>query len=448
MDRLVEQRPLLLAALRYQHMGDLMRIALQVMLAIFGLVMVAALGAAIWSAQRDNDLVFEAFSVPPDFVQRGWNGQVVASQMLDKLSLMQERTSTARAASTYLNNWGRDDVKVAIPQVGISIGEFNRYLREWLGHETHINGEIVRTDNGIAITARVGGDAGETFTGPESKLSDLLTWSARSIYRRTQPYRYAVFIQNGLGGDNERERENSNSAAAVFLDELAYGPASETKWAHLGLANVANAREDFRTAVREAQASLYYDPQFGMAYNILALNEQGLGHDEAAYAAFTKGLASLNPGRDKQVVAADAQVFARDRRWPAFLHARRYANRGEEISGGVSSARLWRPNKSCTHLPCAGDCPEPRRRRQGGASESRAAWSHAVFGMGDDNVCLFHRPYRIGTTRPCKPRPPTLVCQYFRSQEPAREFVHAESAHGGHALPHPSTVRHCRCPCR
>src|SRR5580693_330854 len=49
-DKLIEQRPLLLAALRYQHAGDLMRIALQGMLAVVGFVVVLGLIAAMWSA--------------------------------------------------------------------------------------------------------------------------------------------------------------------------------------------------------------------------------------------------------------------------------------------------------------------------------------------------------------------------------------------------------------
>ena len=44
---------------------------------------------------------------------------------------------------------------------GVSVGEIYRFLRGWLGHETRVSGEITRSGDGIALTARIGG-AGRT----------------------------------------------------------------------------------------------------------------------------------------------------------------------------------------------------------------------------------------------------------------------------------------------
>ena len=69
---------------------------------------------------------------------RGLTGQVVAARLLDRLSQMQTETVSNRAASSYANNWG-DDIKVEIPETGVSIGQLYDYLRRWLGHETRIS---------------------------------------------------------------------------------------------------------------------------------------------------------------------------------------------------------------------------------------------------------------------------------------------------------------------
>jgi hypothetical protein len=130
--------------------------------------------------------------LPPDLASRGLSGEVVASQLLDKLARMQAETNSIRPAGTYRNNWG-DDIKVEIPDTGISIGELNRYLRHWLGRETHITGEIYRVPAGIALTARAR-DAGTTFTGKETDFDNLLQKAAEAIYAETQPYRYAAFL--------------------------------------------------------------------------------------------------------------------------------------------------------------------------------------------------------------------------------------------------------------
>jgi tetratricopeptide (TPR) repeat protein len=313
-DKLIEQRPLLLAALRYQHVGDLMRIALQGMFAVIGLVVVFGLIGAMWSAAHDDSLVIEAFSVPPDLAQRGLTGQVVASQLLDKLANLQDKTPTERAASTYSHNWS-NDIRVAIPNTGLSVQDVNRLLRDWLGHETHITGEVYRTSTGIDITARTGGQSGETVKGSEADFDTLMQNAAESIYRRTQPYRYSVYIVN------EKRPHSDDISNAVLRGQLDYGPPSEAKWAHLGLAANMESSEKFRETAVESRAALADDPAFGMAYNLLAESEYDLGHDEAALAALDKGLPLLEPGRDPQVTARAA----------AMLHARMDAQRSAAL---------------------------------------------------------------------------------------------------------------------
>ena len=96
--------------------------------------------------------------VPPDLAEHGLTGQVIASQIIDKLAKMQKATASARPADSYSNNWG-NDIKVQIPDTGVSIGEFNRYLHQWLGNQTHITGDVVRAGDRLVVTARAGSDA-------------------------------------------------------------------------------------------------------------------------------------------------------------------------------------------------------------------------------------------------------------------------------------------------
>ena len=86
----------------------------------------------------------------------------LASQVQDRLTTMQAATLSFRPARSYANNWG-NDIKVEIPDTGISFGEAYRYLKSWLGGETHVGGEVIRTDNGISFTTRVGGGDGPVF---------------------------------------------------------------------------------------------------------------------------------------------------------------------------------------------------------------------------------------------------------------------------------------------
>src|SRR6185437_7766083 len=146
-------------------------------------------------AHADHGLAIEAFSVPPDLAQRGLTGQVVASEVLDRLAGLQADTDAVsqRPASTYSNDWGKD-IKVEIPETGVSIGELDRTLREWLGSQVRITGEVIRTSAGVAVTARAGEAEGRRFEGPEGDIDRLVGQAAEAIYAETQPYRYAVYL--------------------------------------------------------------------------------------------------------------------------------------------------------------------------------------------------------------------------------------------------------------
>ncbi len=105
---------------------------------------------------------------------KGLTGSVVASMLLDRLTALQNKTDSSRAAGSYTRDWG-NDIKVEIPNTGISISEAYRYLVGWLGNQTHISGEVYRTDNGIALNVRVSGNAGyhrSKATMPRSKRAD------------------------------------------------------------------------------------------------------------------------------------------------------------------------------------------------------------------------------------------------------------------------------------
>jgi len=268
-------------SLRVRHISDVLKVAFEVAVAFIFLAIATAIGFEIWDAAHDDGLVIEAFQVPPDMAARGLSGQVVAGQLLDKLTAMQNATQSARPPQSYANNWG-NDVKVQIPDTGVSIGEFNRYLHAWLGHETHIEGEVFRTANGITVTARVSGDGGATFNGSEADLDTLLQKTAERIYRQTQPYRYSQFRLHGLAGASAAELKD----AQEVLTQLTANPDREERaWAWLGLANIARFfKADIHTSSEYFRKALSEAPDVLVANLDLSQDENNLGHTEAALA--------------------------------------------------------------------------------------------------------------------------------------------------------------------
>src|SRR5438105_3889894 len=148
-------------------------IALKAMTALVGLAIAAAFAIMVWNATGSGGLVIEPFSVPPDLAARGLTSEVVAAKLLDQLSQMQNDTKSQRAPQSFQNYWGQD-IKVMIPDTGMSLGELDRYLKLKLGHETHVSGEVVRSAAGIAITARAGTNGSGTVSGSENALDPLM----------------------------------------------------------------------------------------------------------------------------------------------------------------------------------------------------------------------------------------------------------------------------------
>jgi hypothetical protein len=372
-----------LARLRLGRWKDRVSLALQGATALIGLVVVIALGAMAWGASREHGVVVEAFSVPPDLAARGLTGQVVAGKFLDDLQKMQAETSSGRAPGTYANNWG-SEVKVEIPETGVSVGELRRLLVDWLGRNTRIQGEVYRTPQGLAVTARAGALPTADQTGAETDLDALVQAAAEDIYDKTQPYSYGVYLL-GKGDTADMQR-----AEAKFQDLIRTGSPEDSMWSYLGLADTQRQLGEFQSSVETYRAGVARYPHFALYYG----GGAG-GNDEKALAnARTRkemlrkyGRSYLRPGGDSyEVLLVDSTEasllgdFARaaDASDQAYDHY---------IAGG--SVRLNAlVDRALDHASLAAAlarAPAPIGARQkvtATADEGMARLSHA-FAMGD-----------------------------------------------------------------
>jgi tetratricopeptide (TPR) repeat protein len=247
--------------------------ALKILTAVTGIIVAVVIALMLWSASQYRGLVVQPFSVPPELEARGLTGSAVATRLLDKLGALQDGTVSLRAANTFANSWG-DDVEVEIPQTGVSAGELWRFLRSWLGEEVKITGEVVRTPEGLQITARAGGHAAPVFSGSEAELEALLDQAAEAIYARTQPYRYAIYLERA-------GREAESLAALEALSRS--GNETDRKWALSAWNLRLQAEERYDEAIDKASAAIALDPRFGLAYANRGGAASGAGRAEQAY---------------------------------------------------------------------------------------------------------------------------------------------------------------------
>jgi len=291
-------------SLLVHHTSDILKLSLELAAALIFVSVVVAICAAVWMASHDNSLVIDAFKVPPDMAAKGITGDVVASQLLDRLTKMQEDTDSSRAPDTYASDWSAG-IKVYIPNTGISIGDAYRYLADWLGNQTHISGEIFHTANGIAITARAGGKAGATFQGSENGLSKLLQQAAESVYHQTQPFRYAIYV-----GWSDPPPQGYIKQGKLLDDLARNGPESEKPWAYTVWSYTAlNLNQNLPEALRRARMAVSYDPDLPLALSNLAVFEKIAGHDNQAIEDGQRTLVSLDGPGAKKVIPRAAAIF-------------------------------------------------------------------------------------------------------------------------------------------
>jgi tetratricopeptide (TPR) repeat protein len=273
-----------------RHFSGVLKLTLEVSLALVALALVGIAAGSVWNATHADGLVIESFSVPPDMAARGLTGQVVASQLLDKVSVVQSSipgsTRPGRAAS---GSWG-DDIKVEIPETGISVGEAWRFMRRWLGHETMVAGEVVRTQDGIAVTVRIDGREGATYAGPESGVDALTTKAAEHVIAVTQPALYGTYL---MTRDVPRVAEAQAVLARAAGDTSRSPVERDRSWNDLALLYSRNKWET-RAGTQMLRRALALVPDDPVARGNLVTSEIRLGHPESARAEIPAALSSFD----------------------------------------------------------------------------------------------------------------------------------------------------------
>ena len=398
-------------SLRVRHISDVVKVTFEVALALLVVAIVAGLADVVWTAAHDDSLVIEAFSVPPDLAARGMTGQAIAAQLQDKLSSMQIATNSGRPAKSYANSWD-DGIKVMIPDTGISVGDLYRTLAGWLGHQTHITGEVYRTPAGIAITSRSNGAGGTTVAGGEAEFDTLLQQSAEAIYNHTQPYRFAVYLAS-LG--------QMPRAMPLYQALADSGDREDRLWAHMGISSAYELSHPF-DAPAENRKALAIDPDFILAYQNIAGEEYALSHPGASRAMWQTAL-SLFDHVDGQLSArARAISVPSGRGNVAFLTAdypaalQQYA-----ISAGLpdysSIAEYGRMQIA--------DCLALLHER----GAARDAWANIPIPPGLTFDALSYAPIRIESDAATQDRPSVLA-----------DLASAESAFAAFAAKIPPTL--------
>jgi tetratricopeptide (TPR) repeat protein len=278
-----------------RRFGLRLRVGFQLFIALVATVIGIGIAIMIHDAVTSRRVVIEPFDAPPALAAHGLTGKVIASAVLDHLSRLQEATRSSSAARSLSGAW-TGNIKLDVPETGVSIGEISRLLKERFGHDVHIDGDLVETAaGGLALTVRGNGVLPKTFSGAATEFEKLTVLAAEYIYSQSQPARWASYLR----GVERYDETIAFSRTAVASADPAERPALLNDWALAIQSSGGSARETltlFRAAVK-------LQPDYWTAHVNVQNDLMILGDEEGAWRAGEdmRTAAGGRPGRAPEV---------------------------------------------------------------------------------------------------------------------------------------------------
>jgi tetratricopeptide (TPR) repeat protein len=251
-----------------------LRTGFQIFFALFATVIGIGLAIVIYSAVQSRSVVIDPFEAPPALAAKGLSGKVLAAGLLDVLTRIQA-ASRSNAEGRSLSNAWTNEIAIDVPETGVSIGQLERMIKTRFGHDQHIEGDLVVTEQGsLALTVRGTRILPKTFTDEARNLDKVLTEADEYIYCQSQPGLWASYL-----GNNDRIDEAIHFAQGAYATaDAGDRPYLLNAWANGitdkgGEGAMAEALPLFRETVR-------LKPDFWIGYNNIMYALAGLGDEE------------------------------------------------------------------------------------------------------------------------------------------------------------------------
>ena len=218
----------------------------------------------------------------------GITGETVANAMLDKLTAMQNATDSARPAQSYANDWG-NDIKVEIPNTGVSVGQFYHYLASWLGHEPTSPAKCFEPQTAWLLPRA--SLAAQQHRSQEAKPTSTICCSRQ---RKASTDRRNPFAMPSIWFQVPSSEVRTTTA---ILDHLIEdGPPIDRIWSYLGVATFEDFSDPVHAPIENMKAAVLA-PDFALPYINLAQENNLLGHEDAGADERSQGPRTASEGR-------------------------------------------------------------------------------------------------------------------------------------------------------
>jgi len=287
---------------------DLRRFGLRLRVGFqFFLVLVAtAIGIGLVMMVRDavtsRSVVIDSFDAPPALAASGLSGRVVGAGLLDVLTRIQAANRSNVAERALSNAW-TNEIAIELPETGISIGQIERMLKTRLGHDQHIDGNLVQTEKGgLVLTVRGTGILPKSFSDETRNLENLLTQAGEYIYGQSQPGLWTAYLSN-----NNRDEDAIRFAQSAYITaDLSERPYVLNYWAN------AITNKGGEGAAREAlslqREAVRLKPDYWTGYHNIMVALVYFGDEEGIVEA-GKQMMKLAGGRPGRATEIDYEIY-------------------------------------------------------------------------------------------------------------------------------------------
>jgi tetratricopeptide (TPR) repeat protein len=274
-----------------RRLGLRLRVGFQLFLVLVATGIAAGVILMVRDAVTSRQVVVEPFRIPSTLNAHGIDGAIVAGGLLDELGRLQDATRSTSAARGLTGAWS-GNIKLDVPETGISLGEISRLLRERFGHDVRIDGDLVGTPaGGLSLTVRGNGVSPKTFDGSAADLRKLTVAAAEYVYSKSQPARWASYLNT----HGRYEESIAFCKSAVGSAEPSDRATLLTRWA----VALENSGGSVRESLGLERAAVKLQPDNWIAHNNVQNDLMFLADEEAAWQAGEemRKVAGGRPGR-------------------------------------------------------------------------------------------------------------------------------------------------------
>ncbi len=228
---------------------------------LFGLIWL------IYKGLTNDQFTLEEFEVPLAFSQGGYSGRVVAQQVQDRVSMIQERASALRKDSLQISTTSEPGMNVTVMGFGFSLESLIYYARSVFGKENKsIGGELTELDNDLRLHLRVTGKPLKTFTesldhkNRSKALDTLLLQAAEHIMKQTDPHSLAIYQTSSNRLDD--------ALATVRYNINTYH--KELEWAYWTWGYILSKKQLYPEAEQKFKKAVEINPNLNFIWSALS----------------------------------------------------------------------------------------------------------------------------------------------------------------------------------